>query len=245
MMRMWKLIALTVLLLGIAAIIRLYWGGFVWKSALSNDTIVVLFLGVIAFLAVMIQIEEDRNRRRDKREWHKRAVARLVLCEIDEFYRRHIRDAQISLESIDPGTVDPLPLIKPVETNAFPVYYANSVQLADLDQATLANVMAFYNVARGQQSTAQAYHDHVESVHRGEKDEIQEEAARAMLRQLKEPLPLITELTFLVCHQLCEIGKVPFEAPAIAVAAETAVGARIEELKKDLLTRRRSNLPTG
>jgi hypothetical protein len=229
---MWRVIALAVLLLGIAGVLRLYWGGFVWKSGLSNDAIVVLFVGLIAFLAVMIQIEEDRTRRLEDQESETKAVATALLFEIDGFYATYLRQPRELLMGKDVAK-DALPRFASIGPNQFPVYRGNASNIGGLPVECVLGLVGFFQQADSILSNLADYASTLERQRRFRLEastrrtldnvlvlNVEESLARTQLGRIKSVLPEAIKAAHLICHTLCEFVGVPFEYPAVTVAAE-------------------------
>jgi len=79
--KFWQIIALIALGFGSLGILRLYWGGVHWNNELPFDGSIALFAGLIAFVAIIIQLEGERIARIEESDSQKR-VSRIVLPEI-------------------------------------------------------------------------------------------------------------------------------------------------------------------
>lgn len=232
MMRMWRLIALAVLLLGIAGILRLYWGGFVWKSGLSNDAIVVLFVGLIAFLAVMIQIEEDRIKGFEGQERERKAVATALLFEIDGFCSTYLCQPRDLLTGKGVAA-DALPKFTSIGPNQFPIYRGNASKVGELPTDCVLAPVGFFQQADSILSNLSDYSSTLERQRRMRLGastrtttdnildlKMEESLARMQLGRIKSVLPEAIKAAYLICHTLCEFAGVPFEYPPITVARE-------------------------
>jgi hypothetical protein len=145
---MWRWIALAVLLLGIAGILRLYFGGFVWKNGLSLETTVVLFVGLLAFLAVMVQVEAERYARAEEAERQKRGIATAILFEIDSFRTVELDFVEEGLACRDAAGAD-LPTVfhfprLGLRTNISEVYKGVAPILGSLDAHSVSAIVRFY-----------------------------------------------------------------------------------------------------
>jgi hypothetical protein len=243
MMRMWRLFALAVLLLGISGVARLYWGGFAWKSGLSNDAIVVLFVGLMAFLAVMIQIEEDRTKRFEDQESEKKAVATALLFEIDGFYATYLRQPRDLLMRKDVAK-DALPRFASIGPNQFPIYCGNASKIGDLLTDCVLGAVGFVRVADSILSNLIDYASSLERAQQAGRVVTGDAdfatiidfrgpgvVARIQLGRIKDVLPEAIKAAYLVCHALCQFAGVPFEYPRVTVAAE---GASVNEIGASL-----------
>jgi hypothetical protein len=212
MTKMWRFIALAVLLLGIAGIFRLYWVGFVWKNGLSNDTIVVLFVGLTAFLAVMIQIEEERTKRSGEQEGHKTALAKAITYEMDSFYSRHLdRDDRLKLfqrwekMKADPSAVE---TFRSVAGNPFVVYQSSAGKLGIFDAGVTVGVIASYSACAAFLEVRELYERA-----RDAGDKLLAENLQGVFRESAEDACRLASVT---CQQLCRVARIDFSALVIS-----------------------------
>lgn len=217
MTRMWRLIALGVLLLGIAGILRLYRVGFVWRNGLSLETTVVLFVGLIAFLAVMIQVEAERNARTEETEGQNKAVTRAILFEIDSIFPSMIRETGKALED----TPNREFVVKP-HSLWFPVYEGNSGNLGRLPADRVQEIVQVYGGLRRYLVTLEQYYSAVINLHAAhdERGVDWQKLALGYRTELVSATPILTLMIYNASKYLCEYAGVKFESPTVAVAAE-------------------------
>lgn len=189
---------------------------------------------IIGALLVLLGVFSDRvwnwieKGREQKRQ--RLAVTRAILFEIDTFYRYHFRDPTKFLEGVDPRECE-LPVVKSLHARPFPVYQGNTARLGELDEEAAESIIRFYEGAQSHVTTIRDYKAARERYLRGESADISETEARTLLSQMKNSLPELTKLTYVVCSQLCRLTQVPFESQRIAVAGEKL---SLEEIKRSL-----------
>ena len=89
----WEIVGFVVLMLAIAGIVSLLWGGTPLPASLSVNALLALLGGALAFLAVMIQIETESKAREEEVKRQKRAVAAALHAEIADFRTCHVESA--------------------------------------------------------------------------------------------------------------------------------------------------------
>src|SRR5271157_2399405 len=103
-----------------------------WSKGITPDGSMTLIAGVIAFIAVIIQIissskqvqdqvKAQRDAERGEQVRQRKGVAIGLLFEIDGFYRSYLRDPRKVFDRIDVSK-DNLPGVRSVGENPFPVY---------------------------------------------------------------------------------------------------------------------------
>lgn len=218
---------------------------------LTLDGLMTLVGGALALLGVWLsnrratqnlqkQLDGEKAAAKDEVEREKLGVARAVLFEVDGFFRYHLLGLKEALEQLDLDQIKCLPGIKPVEPFTFPVYAGNSSKLGWLQEETLRSIILFYVTAAAHLATVQQYRDYVRDLNRLAAESRGhsisgkvpwEVPARNLLRQLKDGVPEITKLIYLVCHHLCEVTGTGFGFPKIAVARENL---SIEQIADEL-----------
>ena len=190
-----------------------------------------LAAGILAFVAVQLQMRNQRRAVRQEQERQKKAVATAVLFEIDGFYRSHLRDPRKLLERIDP-IKDNLPGIRSVGPTPFPVYLGNASKIGELNMDNVQAIVHFYSAANSYLSILRDYKNSLDRADRakllsmtprGSPDlsSLADEAqARLNLKHMKEALPELIRFAWLVCYYLCRSTGNEFEFPTVGVAAE-------------------------
>jgi len=209
-----------------------------FEAKLTLDGIMTLIAGVIAFIAVIIQIRSSSKQvqnqikaqsdaEREEREGQKKAVATALLFEIDSFYRLHVRETHESLKRWSPATGD-LFVAKSISPQPFPVYNGNASVLGSLDKDLVFGIVGFYGAATQCLSALRDYKMEFERCRYNiaqpgsatEASPAPEVMARSLLEQLQKALPRLVNFAFLSTKKLCEAADVEFRAPFISVAAE-------------------------
>jgi hypothetical protein len=208
---------------------------------LTLDGAATLAAGIIAFVAVWLQIKASRSQiesqlkaDRVQREASQKseilAVEKAILFEIDDFYREYLRDVRDALEEITPEA-GPLPFVKRIGTTSFPVFQGNSGKIGLLSDEHAEAIIHFYGAAQGHLRALSEYKAFREKLLLGVPIPGTDVLARINLRHIKQSLPELIKLTYIVCQKLCVITQVPFEWPRVAVAAEKT---SLTEIMKDL-----------
>lgn len=143
--RFWQIIALIVLIAGLAGIIRLYRGEVHWKNEPPLEGIIALYAGVIAFVAVMIQLEEERNARFAEQDRQRRAIAKAILCEIDNFCKMELKQVERNLNS-QPSGSEYLASAVGLRSNISEIYKAVSPILGSLSAKSVSAIVEFYSM---------------------------------------------------------------------------------------------------
>lgn len=197
-----------------------------WK--LTLDGMMTLAAGILAFVAVQLQMRNQRRAVRQEQERQKKAVATAVLFEIDSFYRYFVRDASALLKDIR----DNEPFVaKSTSAFSFTAYVGNASNLGQLNQDIVQGIVAFYGCATVLLTTM---HDYSEAVKRSleARDNIDwGYLAKQYFTHMTTSFPALKVLTYNVSKTLCNFAKIEFKPPSIAVAAENMDALR-EEITK-------------
>ncbi len=127
-----------------------------WAKGFTPDGVMTLIAGVIAFVAVIIQIRSSsrqvqeqitaqRDAEREEREERKRAIARAIICEIDSFYRFDLEQAEKNLSGRHVGT-NSFPTVTWKRGNTSEIYKANSQILGSLNARSAFAIVTFYGM---------------------------------------------------------------------------------------------------
>jgi len=199
-----------------------------WK--MTGDGILAFVGGAFAVIAVLLsnrrsrvnmerQLEVEKKTRSDELDRQKRAVAKAVLFEINNFYCYYVRDVQAFLREKNVESCKLLG-IKSISPDPFPIYRGNAITVGVLEDDMVGNIVGFYSTAEAYLTTLRDYRTESERYYHEGGDEVAEEKARTFLGQMKSTGPEITKLIHMLCEELCKVASVPFQAPTIAVAAE-------------------------
>jgi hypothetical protein len=202
-----------------------------------------LFAAATGFLAILFQIRSASRQLREQladqhkasaaeSEKQKKAVATLLLFEIDGFYATYLRRPRDLLERKRLET-DELPQIAWIGPNLFPVYRGNTSTIGELPLYCVQAVVSFFQQADSIVSNLVDYAWSLErdkqlrSATLDERDlrtireyRSQRGLAWTQLDRITGALPEAIKLAFLVCHALCQFTGIPFRCPPITVAAE-------------------------
>jgi hypothetical protein len=213
-----------------------------FEAKLTLDGLMTLIAGVIAFIAVIIQIrssskqvqgqiEAQRVAEREERERQKRAVAGAILSEIDNTYRYLIRDVRDFLRTIEPANVDLRTICVKAFVARFPILDANAAKIGDLGEQAAESVVGFYSCVRAYLISLENFALSRERWLDNPDKVLLENVTREYLSHVKNTLPSLIWLAHLVCGELCSTLSKKFESPRIAVAAENMDALR-EEITK-------------
>jgi hypothetical protein len=213
-----------------------------FEAKLTLDGLMTLIAGVIAFIAVILQIRSSSRQVQDQikaqreaqeaeRERQKRAVASAILSEIDNTYRYLLRDVRDFLKAVDPDKVDLHTISIKSFAARFPILDANAGRIGELGEQAAESVVGFYACIR-------AYLIYLDNFALGHErwserpdDNALEDRTRQYLSHVKNTLPSLICLAHEVSKELCNILSRKFESPWIAVADEN-VSALKEEITK-------------
>lgn len=209
-----------------------------FNPTLTWDGLLTFLGGLLAFIAILVQVHfanqglrtqllEEKEVRGRERHRRNKATATAILFEIDDFYRTYLRDVLSFLEG-RPADNSP-PVIKSAGRNPFPVYEGNTQQLGGLNQQLVETVVHFYGLARAYAMGLEAYSEALATIQLAP-DSYKLLILKSMVPRIKSECESITPIAFIACRFLCDYTGVAFEAPRIAVAADTHIPADIREV---------------
>jgi hypothetical protein len=202
-----------------------------------------LFAAATGFLAVLFQIRSASRQLREQladrhqasaaeSERQKKAVATLLLFEIDGFYATYLRGPRDLLERKRLET-DELPQIVSIGSNLFPVYRGNTSRIGELPLYCVQAVVGFFQQADSIVSNLVDYAWSLERDRQLRSTMLDETDLRTIreyrslrglawtqLDRITGALPEAIKVAFLVCHALCQFAGIPFRCPPITVAEE-------------------------
>jgi hypothetical protein len=200
-----------------------------FEAKLTLDGIMTLAAGVIAFIAVIIQIRSSskqvrdqmkaqRDAEREEQERRKKAVATAILFEVDDFYRSQLWRVHAFFEQT--GRRRELLEVVRVPPSQFCVYQGNTASLGGLPDEVVEAVVHFYSKAARFLALREDYRRE-----RGEHSEValdhpDNRKAAILFGHLRDSLPGLTRAAYLACERLSGFICAEFKAPRIAVAAE-------------------------
>ncbi|GEM_PF-4915131 len=142
----WQIVGAIVLLVGIGGFVELYRGGIKSIGGLPLADWVVLFVGLIAFLAVMIQIEDQQKAREEERERQKRSLATSLRQEIAGFVSFELKTDEAVLSDPNYSLASSGRALS-FRRRPFLVYEGNASKLGELSEQASEAVVRFYNAA--------------------------------------------------------------------------------------------------
>jgi len=199
-----------------------------FEAKLTLDGLMTLAAGIIAFSAVIIQIrasskqlrEQMRTQRdaeREEQERQKKAVARAILFEIDDFYRYHVRGVRGYLEEI--ARKGGLLEVVRIAPSMLAVYRGNTSRLGELPDEVVEVVVHFYSKAQQFFALREDYKGERER-HAGSADHPNNRKERTLFSHLRDSLPGLARAAYIACERLCGFTGVEFKSPRIAIAGE-------------------------
>ena len=189
-----------------------------------------LVAGVIAFVAVIIQIRSSskqlhdqmkahRDSEREELERQKKAVATAILFEIDDFYHYHVRGVYGYLEERTRTRTGALTEVIRIPPSLFAVYSGNTPRLGELPDEVVEVIIHFYSKAEQFLALREDYKAAAERLTGSivERDYLK---TMTLFGHLRDSLPGLTRAAYIACDRLASFTGVSFQSPRIAVAAE-------------------------
>jgi hypothetical protein len=201
---------------------------------MSLDGILTFIGGALALLGMWIQsrhadkglkaqLDAERVARLEQDGRRKRALAKAILFEIDNFYRIYLRDPRPVLMNVNAKDcgVGLLPVLKTPSDEPFPIMRSNGSTLGELHENYIRDIVRFYGEADAYLRTVKEYTQHFgKLVLEGSTYAPVNFATRACLKQLQDSVQEMVNLTYLVSKELCVLASVEFVGLLIGVAAE-------------------------
>ena len=196
-----------------------------FEAKLTLDGLMTLIAGVIAFIAIIIQIRSSskqvqdqikaqRDAEREELERQKRSVATAILYEIDNFYLRHLIDRARSFESwkkmeADASSVE---MFKVIIGTPSVVFQASAKRLGELGENVSRAVVVSYGASVAYIELVKWYQD---AFAKGASGSGSRERA-AVQAEVREAAEQATKLAALACRLLCQITGTSFSTLMIA-----------------------------
>jgi hypothetical protein len=200
-------------------------------AKLTLDGLATLLGGLLAFLAVLLQVrsarrglraqlETEKQARRGEARERRRSVAVALLFEINSYWAGDVRNLLKLLEALIPSSVPPT--LKPRSANPFPVYVGNAGALGGLPPILVETVVGYYGLLRSYEATLVQYSQGFDLLMA---DNIASGRAltTSMIARIKGEAPAITQVTHTACGLLCRFVDIEFSYPRIAVADDPHV----------------------
>src|SRR5487761_909758 len=194
----WKVaIPVFVVLAVVAVEVLIHFGLIRWNPELSADGLLVLAGGLLAFVAVMLQIDAE-----------KRALATSFLFEIDGFYSEYLNPEERSKINHAVNNVQSrsTPLFSAWIGRPFEIYVASASQLGRLEQDTVRAIVQFYGRASTFVAAVKAHESLVNSS--SINDSIGRENAKVHIKFAASSVEALTEKARDCCGRLCAVARI-------------------------------------
>ena len=209
-----------------------------FEAKLTLDGLMTLVAGIIAFSAVIIQIRSSskqvqdqvkaqREAEREEQERQKRAIAKALLFEVDDFYSNHLKGAYDHYRSFDIAT-GKLPGVTGMDHQPFAVYNGNTASLGIFSDEVVRSVVVFYDTARRHLSINRDFKEMLREYQYGSHSPEAGQEARQLFFYVRGSIPRLTRLSYEACMKLAHLSGVHFRKDTVSVAGEDA-----ERLAKD------------
>lgn len=218
---------------------------FSFDPKLSWDGLLTFLGGLLAFFAILYQVrhadtglrtqfQAEKDARSDELAERKRAIATVILFEIDRFYRFYVAEV-LKVWIAGRPTENSIPTIESPGRSPFPVYATNCGHIGELDQQLAQTVVDFYASAQRHAFRICEYADKRNSSNPGH--------ALALLGDIKSGAENLVSLAYIACAYLCVYTGINFNAEfetakheymndATLAAAQDAVAAYRTKLKR-------------
>jgi len=196
-----------------------------------------LIAGLIAFAAVEWQIRVEKQARKEEGARQKRAVAKAILFEIDDFYRSQVQGVGGYLDGF--ARKRELCEVVRVPPSLFTVYQANTARLGDLPDEAVEAIVHFYTKAAKFLALREDYRAEREDHSELALDHPDNRKATTLFGHMRDSLPVIAQAAYIACEKLCSIAGVGFKVPTVAVAREdiAALNRAIERIEHEPIHR--------
>jgi Mg2+ and Co2+ transporter CorA len=201
-----------------------------FEAKLTLDGLMTIVAGIIAFVAVIIQIRSSSRQVRDQiqaqreaeqedKERQKRAVAKALLFEIDDFYLNHLRGVDDHYRNFD-GAMEKLPGVTGMDIRPFAVYDGSTPSLGTLSDEVVKSVVVLYDTARFHLLTVRDYKEMLREYQYGSHSPEAGQEARQLFFYVRASIPRLTRLSYETCMKLACLSNVPFRKDIVNVAGE-------------------------
>jgi len=203
-----------------------------FEAKLTLDGLMTLVAGIIAFSAVIIQIRSSskqvqdqvkaqREAEREEQERQKRAIAKALLFEVDDFYSNHLRGVYDHYRTFD-GAMERLPGVTGMDIRSFAVYNGNTALLGILSDELVKSVVVFYDTARFHLLMVRDYKELLREYQYSTRSPEAGQEALQVFSYVKASVPRLTRLSYETCMKLARLSDVPFRKDTVTVAGEDA-----------------------
>jgi hypothetical protein len=181
-----------------------------FEARLTLDGIMTLVAGVIAFIAVIIQIRSSSKQvqdqiktqhdaEREERERQRRAIATAILFEIDSFCAVDLDFTAKSLAKWDADSNN-IPTAAHLRTNNSEIYKGISPLLGSLNAVSVGAVVHFYSMVGMYEGLWRSYRYSLDMLHSPVNPDVIMDAqsilndAKAQLKNIRDLIPSLREL---------------------------------------------------
>jgi hypothetical protein len=214
-------------------------------SSLSLDGLAMIGTTLVAaatgFLAILYQVRSSSRQLREQMadqhlaatlesERQKRAIAKALLFEVDDFYASHLSKVYDHYRNFD-GKIEKLPGVVEVDIRMFAVYNGNTPLLGKLPDETVKSVVTFYDTARAHLLKVRDYKTLLREYQYGTRSPEAGQEALQLFFYVRADIPRLTRLSYETCLTLARLCDVPFRKDVVAVAGEDT-----ERLERDQQT---------
>jgi hypothetical protein len=199
-----------------------FFPGFTFEPRLTLDGLMTLAAGVIAFIAVILQVRSsrrdlERQLREDKEaharaeEVRKQAVARSLLFEVVSFYTYYYRYLSPILDGLDTESCLP-PSVSAPSSDFFAVYRGNTDYLGGFDHALVEKIVRFYGRAEWLFTSIREYTWSLDRELERQKNVAAGSAPRKLLQQIQKLMYETDTAAVEAMKKLCEVAGVSFDS---------------------------------
>jgi len=189
---------------------------------LTLDGLMTLVAGIIAFVAILLQIRSshrevesqlraDKEARTTEDEARKQAVAKALLFEIVSFYRYYWNHLRPILDRLDTHSCLP-PSISAPSSDFFVVYRGNAGQLGAFDHILVEKAVRFYGLGEWLLSSVRAYMWSLDRELERQRFVATESAPRIMLKQIQDLMYETDSAAVEAMKKLCETTGISFDS---------------------------------
>jgi hypothetical protein len=189
---------------------------------LTADAVATLIAGVVAFVAVIVQIRSSSNsvsaqiEAEKKAQWEeesrrRQAVARALLFEVVNFYRYYQKQIRSQLDAGKSLGVQ-VPTLSAPAVGSFAVYHGNAGKLGDFDSATVESVVSFYVAAQWFVSTIESYQTNLYRELELYTSLQPASAPVTLLARLRDDMPHLEQAALTACRNLCKVAAIEYDS---------------------------------
>ena len=178
-----------------------------------------LFAAALGFGAVMLQLRDQHRSAEAGRGAQRRAIAKALLFEVDDFYSNNLKGVYDHYRDFD-GKMEHLPGVTGTDFRALPVYEGSTASLGILPDEVVKSVVVFYDTARRHLSIARDYRELLREYLYGSHSPEAGQEALQLFSYVTGSIPPLTSLCYEACMRLAGFSGVPFRKDVLTVAGE-------------------------